>query len=119
MKLLIAGSRDYPENGNFISKMKELVTIYGMPSEVVSGHCPTGADKLGEEWAAVNNAPAKLFPADWNQYGMAAGPIRNREMAKYCDRAVIFWDGKSRGSQNMINELKKHNKPYTVIYPYN
>lgn len=119
MKLLIAGSRDYPVMGNFLSKMADLVTMYGMPSEVVSGNCHTGADKFGEAWAATYNTPVKMFPADWQKHGKAAGPIRNQEMAKYCDRAIIFWDGQSRGSKNMIEELQKQNKPYTVIYPHN
>jgi hypothetical protein len=117
MKLLIAGSRDYPSGGNFKAKMAELIAIYGMPSEVVSGHCHKGVDAMGEDWAAENKVPVKRFAADWNKHGKAAGPIRNREMAPYCDRAFIFWDGKSRGSKNMIEELQRHNKPYTVVYP--
>jgi hypothetical protein len=118
MKLLIAGSRDYPTNGNFNDKMNELVKLFGVPSEVVSGHCKTGPDKLGEDWAKQNNIPVKLFPADWDKFGRSAGPIRNKHMAEYCDRAIVFWDGQSRGSQNMINELKRFNKAYHVIYPH-
>ena len=51
-----------------------------------------------------------LFPAEWNTYGKAAGPIRNRQMAEYAapdGYCVVFWDGKSRGSQNIITEARK------------
>jgi hypothetical protein len=119
MKLLIAGSREYPVNGNFADKMAEFVSAYGMPSEIVSGHCSKGPDEAGERWAKANKVPLKIFPANWDEHGKAAGPIRNRKMAPYCDRALIFWDGKSRGSKNMIEELQKNNKPYTVIYAHN
>lgn len=119
MKLLIAGSRDYPTNGNFEAKMTELINLFGRPSEIVSGHCSTGPDKMGEAWAKGNNIPIKLFPADWDKFGKSAGPIRNKHMAQYCDRAIVFWDGLSKGSANMINELKRFNKPYNVIYSHN
>lgn len=31
-----------------------------------------------------------------------AGPIRNRDMGKYADYLVAFWDGKSIGTKDMI-----------------
>lgn len=115
MKLLIAGGRDY-NLPNYSDAILGVCGMYGQPSEIVSGACPTGADKCGETWAAEYKVPVKRFPADWNKHGKAAGPIRNKEMALYCDRAIIFWDGKSRGTRNMIDNLQKTNKPYTVIY---
>lgn len=118
MKLLIAGSRNYPWNGNFLEKMSEFVELHGLPSEVVSGNCHMGPDKFGEAWASTHKIPIKLFPANWSFHGKAAGPIRNQAMADYCDRAIVFWDGQSRGSKNMINALQNHNKPYNVVYPH-
>ena len=29
------------------------------------------------EWAIEYNIPHKVFPPDWDEYGKAAGPIRN------------------------------------------
>lgn len=73
-------------------------------TEVVSGACKEGVDRLGEEWAGRKGIPVKRFPADWNQYGRRAGPLRNREMAKYADALIAIWDGESRGTRNMIDE---------------
>lgn len=65
-------------------------------TEVVSG-VAHGVDKLGERWAQAHKIPVKQFPAQWNKYGNAAGPIRNREMAEYADALIAVWDGQSRG----------------------
>lgn len=72
-------------------------------TEVVSGTCK-GVDQLGEEWAERKGIPVKKFPADWSKHGRRAGPLRNREMAKYADALIAIWDGKSRGTRSMIDE---------------
>jgi hypothetical protein len=41
--------------------------------------------------------------------------IRNNAMGGYCDKAVIFWDGQSRGSKNMIEVMERFKKPFKVI----
>ena len=46
------------------------------------------------------------FPADWNRFGRTAGPKRNKQMANYANTLVAFWDGKSRGTKNMIDLAK-------------
>lgn len=33
--------------------------------------------------------------------------MRNREMAANADALIAFWDGKSRGTKNMIEEAQK------------
>lgn len=75
-----------------------------------------GADTLGKQWAEAHQIPVKEFPADWNQYGKAAGPIRNKQMMEYADAAIVFiWDN-SRGSANMIKQMKQANKPCFIVH---
>lgn len=78
--------------------------------EIVSGNC-RGADQLGELFAEQNSLKLTRFPAKWDLYGPAAGPIRNREMAQYAGMdhgiLVLFWDRKSKGSRSMLQEAKK------------
>lgn len=107
MKVIIAGSRDnvvYRDVERACSKFRE---IHGDDSieEVVSG-CAAGADTFGEQWAELNGIPVKRFPANWEQYGKYAGPIRNGDMAKYADALIAVWDGSSRGTANMISQAK-------------
>lgn len=110
MKVIIAGSR----NVNDYSLVVQAVQRSGFTiTEVVSG-CATGIDRMGEQWAIANNIPIKEMPADWNRHGNSAGPQRNRAMAEYADAAIVVWDGKSRGSRNMIENMIRRKKPYYV-----
>lgn len=103
MKTIIAGSRDI---GDY-RLVCAAVSAFGEDvTEVVSGAC-RGVDKLGETWAAARSIPVKRFPADWDKFGKSAGPIRNRQMAAYAEALVALWDGKSKGTKNMIEEAEK------------
>ena len=61
-----------------------------------------GADSLGERYAKENGYDVKLFPPDWKKFGRKAGPLRNKQMAEYGDMLIAFWDEKSSGTRNMI-----------------
>lgn len=70
--------------------------------EVVSGKAP-GVDALGDRWSIeTGRGESTPFPAKWHLHDKAAGPIRNQEMAEYADALIAIWDGKSRGTKNMI-----------------
>lgn len=110
MKVIIAGTRSV----NDYSLVVQAVQRSGYDiTEVVSG-CATGIDRLGEQWARANNIPVKEMPADWNRFGNSAGPYRNRAMAEYADAAIIIWDGESRGTRNMIENMIRRKKPYYI-----
>lgn len=112
MRLLIAGSRNFINYGLLY---RELQLISKEITEIISGGA-RGADKMGECYANLNNIPIKLFPADWHNLGKQAGYIRNVDMGDYCDKAIIFWDGKSKGTKHMIDILQQKNKPYRIVY---
>jgi hypothetical protein len=110
MKVIVAGSREGFVARNVFEAIKESgFTI----TEIVSGTA-RGVDKDGEYYAACRELPVKRFPADWDQYGKAAGHIRNKQMADYADALVAVWDGKSPGTKNMIETMKSLNKPVYV-----
>ena len=114
MKTIIAGNRNFTD----YRLLKEKVDYYRKThtiTEIVCGGA-TGADELGEVYADQNSIPVKSFPADWVKYKKAAGPIRNREMAQYADVLIAVWDGKSRGTKNMIEEMNKLMKPVFLIW---
>lgn len=84
--------------------------------EIIAGECPTGPDAAAKKIDKYIGVTYKGFPADWETYGKSAGPIRNRQMAQYADALLLIWDGESRGSANMREEMQKLGKPvYEVI----
>ena len=109
MKTAVIGSRTFTD----FSLLEEHLTQH-LISEIVSGGA-RGADTLAEEYASKKNIPLKVFKADWNKYGRAAGPIRNRDIVGYAERVVAFWDGESRGTKNAIDLAKKQGKEVSII----
>jgi hypothetical protein len=121
VRLIIAGSRDLPSHPTLddihdaIDRM--LVEYDIVPIEVVSG-CARGVDRAGEQWAEAVGLPVKRFPvkpSDWRTYGKFAGPRRNNEMSVYGDALLAFHDGKSRGTADMIQQMRDRKKPVRVV----
>ena len=112
MKTIIAGSRTITS----IDTIKKSIKISGFEiSEVVCGGA-NGVDLLGKQWADSMNIPVRLFPADWHSYGKSAGAIRNAQMGEYADALIAVWDGKSRGTKNMIDVA---NRKGLAVFVYN
>jgi len=103
VKLIIAGGRNYQMTQGDIITLNNIHTVYGV-TEVVSGGA-RGADKGGEIWAFSKGITTKIFEADWDQHGRAAGPIRNMQMAEYATGLALFAGG--RGSENMFKTATK------------
>lgn len=133
-RIIIAGGRDF---GNYellkqsvlsilaslSSKQENGVTKITVPKEsveIISG-AARGTDTLGEQFAKEFGITVKRFPANWNKYKGAAGPIRNGKMADYAANfdgtgmLIAFWDGKSPGTTSMINIAKRKGLVVHVI----
>lgn len=111
MKTIIAGTRTATRRNVFdaikaCSFTSEISIVVSGCNKVEGPNGITGADFYGEIWAKMNFKPVAEFPADWNTHGKAAGPIRNAEMADYADALILVWDGKSRGSRDMLQKAK-------------
>ena len=114
MKVIVAGSRDFEDYALLKKFLDKLVIFRSDFTEIVSGTA-RGADKLGERYAQEHNLAIKRFPADWEKYGKAAGHIRNRQMAEYADACVVFWDGQSKGSANMVKVALELKLPLVIV----
>jgi len=120
MKLVIAGSRDLSGERDFdLTQIIASCERFGYfkrsdITEFLSGGA-RGVDMAAEDYARYYNLPFRLFAPDWNYHGKAAGLIRNTEMAQYADHGLIIWDGKSTGTQHMMAQLTKYQKPYVVF----
>ena len=123
VRIIVAGGRDFDDYSllhitlsNYIEE--NLRSVDRRKILFISG-AAKGADQLGEMFADTNNFAVKRFPANWDKYQKAAGPIRNKQMAEYAaeETGVLFafWDGKSRGIRNMINTAERYGLEVHVI----
>lgn len=119
MKILVCGSRDYSDNRTMNTILNFALAIYG-EIEIVEGEA-RGADIMAREWAKAHNIRYYPYPADWERYGKAAGPIRNQEMlAKENPDLVIAFPingdlEQTTGTKDMVNRARKHKIPTIVV----
>lgn len=118
MKVLVCGSRhfnDYDFLGTSLWRLYQERENFNI-TEIIHGGA-RGADTLAGEWAKNHNCPVRVFPADWEKHGKAAGPIRNAQMLKegQPNLVVAFLAPDSRGTKNMIDQATKAGVPVKVI----
>ena len=114
MRTIIAGSRTLDDRLGIFALLDRSYPF--VISEVVSG-CARGVDQIGEDWARSKGLPVRLFPANWEKYGKAAGYLRNEEMAKHASALIAIWDGESKGTKHMIDLALTHKLWTVVIIP--
>lgn len=127
MKLIIAGGRDFNDYELLELECKAYISLnlgddwlykdndwLDRNIFIINGGCE-GADKLGKKFSDDYEVSSITINANWKLSGKSAGPIRNNQMADICSHAIIFWDGSSRGSKNMIDICIQRNIPYKVI----
>lgn len=114
-RILIAGCRDF--NNYKIAKryinrcLSEIKKQYDLI--IVSGGAK-GADMLGERFANEKKLKIERYLPDWQKYGKAAGPKRNKEMVAVSDYIICFWDKKSQGTASTIRYGRLLDKPIRV-----
>lgn len=75
----------------------------------------TGVDSVAYAFAFARGVPIRAFPADWEQHGRAAGPIRNRQMLLAAQeeaerlgvRVTLFAFNGGRGTANCVAQAKE------------
>lgn len=120
MKILIAGSRTLKSYTLFKHVSDDYMENWLTPFdkdydiEIVTGMAKSGPDDMAIHYAREAGYGLIGRPALWTKYDKAAGMIRNGVMGKMVDAALIFWDGESRGTKNMIDLLVKNNITHLV-----
>lgn len=118
IRILITGSRSWDNIDYIRLAFMELAEEHGQHITLVSGACPTGADRLGEIVAAELGWNIELYPADWAKYGNRAGFVRNSQMIDTePDMVVGFVRNKSKGASMTVNLGKKKNI-FTIVHDW-
>lgn len=102
--VIVTGSRKWTDAAMIAKALAEF-----RPSLVVHGACPTGADKMADDWAKANGVRVQRFPADWRgPEGKGAGPARNGVMLATHPDAIVL--GFPLGGPGTADCLRKANR---------
>lgn len=109
LRTIVAGSRSITNRYTVEDALMRTPSrwIQHSPSEIVVGGAD-GVDSVAEELARSNSLWNVITVANarWNkdEYGLASGPLRNKDMAEYADNLIAIWDGSSSGTRDMIEK---------------
>lgn len=128
-RVIVCGTRTFDDKDLLFSTL-DKATFLMTDLEVITGGQRKrigsgkddwqGADYWAERWAELHWYDRKIFHADWEAHGKAAGPLRNEEMALYAMAVpdhwlLAFWDGVSPGTKDMLTRAEKYHIPTMVI----
>lgn len=111
MRVLICGDRNWTD----IETIADCIRVLPLHSTVIHG-AARGADSIAG--ALAGTAPTldvESYPAKWDRYGRAAGPIRNQQMLDEGkpDLVLYFHDNlaQSKGTADMVRRAQKAGIP--------
>ncbi|HNT28637.1 MAG TPA: SLOG family protein [bacterium] len=111
IRVAVVGSRTF---FHYSVLEKELDTLLSKNATLLSGGAG-GADALAEKYAREHGRTIEVIRPDWETYGPSAGYRRNREIVKKASRVIAFWDGKSRGTDHIIQLARAEGIPVHVV----
>lgn len=106
MIIICTGGRD-----NLDTVLVDRVLDTLNPKGVIVGDCPTGIDLFVRAYCRYKNINFTIFEANWNKYGLSAGPVRNKEMIKFglpLGAILIAFKG-GKGTMDCIKQAKAAN----------
>lgn len=118
-RIIVTGSRDWVDRSVIAGALASVVedAIYHEREPVVvHGDCPTGADALVQAICDAAEIRTERHPADWNEHGKAAGPLRNQEMVDLgANVCLAFPHHGSRGTSDCIRRAEGADIPVHIF----
>lgn len=99
--VIVTGGRNYDD----IQKVFEVLDSEA-PEKVIQGGAK-GADDIAVQWCMERGVECQTYNADWDTYGRAAGPIRNRQMLEENKNAKVFAFPGGIGTANCVKIAKE------------
>lgn len=116
IRVLICGDRNWPDS-LFHVVLDKLSSLENVEC-VIEGEA-RGADMAGKLAGKCLDLQVIAFPAEWNKYGKAAGPIRNQQMLNEGKPTLVLAFHRdikgSKGTGDMVYRAKKAGISVEVI----
>ena len=113
MIVLVCGGRAYRDHRTL---GRELDRVHAeSPISLVVVGAATGADSLAWAWAVNRGIAWKAFRAEWESFGRAAGPIRNKRMLDEAKPDLVIAFPGNSGTKDMCTRAREAGVPVTVI----
>lgn len=104
-----------------------LLSLDLQPNDLVIHGACSGIDSIADEMAREININTLAMPAQWNDFGIIAGPIRNKHMldvllslreCSWTAKVLAFHDDfdNSKGTKNMTNQALAKAIPTTLYH---
>jgi hypothetical protein len=114
---IICGGRDFIGTQKDTHALNKIHAEYKF-TQVFHG-AYRGADDFGKEWSKSRGIPDRPFPADWNKFGLGAGPRRNSEMVECAiesgDKIVLVAFPGNKGTTDIIMKASSKGIPVILI----
>jgi hypothetical protein len=102
MRVLVCGGRNYIDWANV---HRVLSTLDPPPTLVMSGGA-RGVDSMALAWAKDRRIATLKFMADWDRYGLSAGPRRNQKMLDDGRPDMVIAFPGSVGTADMVRRAR-------------
>lgn len=118
MRVIVTGSRRWT-NGKAVYGALSASLADQESFVLVHGDCSTGADFYARMWAQAHpEVDEHRFPASWEAYGRAAGPMRNQTMVSAgADLVLAFPLPGGAGTQHTMRLAHEAGIPVRTYNP--
>lgn len=100
MKVLVCGGRDFNDRRFVYNELDKRHAVTPISLLICGG--ARGADQLAQDWASYRRVACRVFNADWETHGRAAGPIRNQLMLDDGTPDLVMAFPGNRGTADMV-----------------
>lgn len=120
MKICILGSRSIDKAETVIPIIDKFIKDHVSGSPIILSGGAKGVDQITKAYAKANAIPLIEFLPyhllDNNvEFSSKYFFIRNKQMIDNADKVLVFWDGKSKGTEYGIKYSQKKGIPVMVL----
>lgn len=114
--VMVSGSRTWRSRAAIHRAFRAWQSTTGAKNVTLVYGGAAGADRLSADVAETEMGwDLDLHLADWHTHGKHAGILRNLEMLAHdISHVFIFWDGQSRGTKHVIDQVQARRMSYSI-----